>query len=118
MNEGRHDLQASDLQASELQASELRASELQASELPDAAWRKSRRSNPSGNCVQLARLPGGRVAVRNSRHPAGPVLICTRDEIAAFVRDAKNGHFDSLLATGTMATNRNAICTKNSFPDT
>jgi hypothetical protein len=88
----------------------------QAAELQDAAWRKSRRSNPSGNCVELACLPAGRVAVRNSRQPAGPVLICTRDEIAAFVRGAKDGHFDSLLATGTANANRNAICTENSFP--
>jgi hypothetical protein len=91
---------------------------LQAGELPDAAWRKSRRSNPSGNCVELARLPAGRVAVRNSRYPAGPVLICTRDEIAAFVRGAKDGHFDTLLPTGMANTNRNAICTENSFTDT
>jgi Domain of unknown function (DUF397) len=87
-------------------------------ELRDAAWRKSRRSNPSGNCVELAWLAAGRVAVRNSRHPAGPVLICTHDEIAAFVRGAKDGHFDSLLGTGAADTNRNAICTENSFPRT
>jgi hypothetical protein len=68
-----------------------------ARELPEAAWRKSHYSNPSGNCVELAMLPAGRVAVRNSRHPAGPVLICTPDEIAAFVRGAKDGHFDGLL---------------------
>jgi len=96
---------------------EERQHDLQA-ELKDAAWRKSRRSNPSGNCVELARLPAGRVAVRNSRHPAGPVLICTHDEIASFVRGAKDGHFDSLLATGTANTNRNVICAENSFPST
>lgn len=71
-----------------------------ARERPSAGWRKSHHSNPSGNCVELAVLPDGRVAVRNSRHPAGPVLICTRDEIAAFVRGAKDGHFDGLLGPG------------------
>jgi hypothetical protein len=82
------------------QAAALPAGALQAAALlPDLAWRKSRRSNPSGNCVELARLPAGQVAVRNSRHAAGPVLICTRDEMAAFVRGAKDGHFDGLLLT-------------------
>ena len=37
-------------------------------------WQKSRRSNPSGNCVEVAALPGGGVAVRNSRFPSGPAL--------------------------------------------
>ena len=39
------------------------------------AWQKSRRSNPSGNCVEVAELADGTgVAVRNSRDPNGPVL--------------------------------------------
>ncbi|MGD3108337.1 MULTISPECIES: DUF397 domain-containing protein [unclassified Streptomyces] len=63
-----------------------------------AVWRKSRRSNPSGNCVELALLPDGGVAVRNSRHPAGPALIYTHDEMAAFVQGAKDGDFDHLIA--------------------
>lgn len=61
-------------------------------------WRKSRASNPSGNCVELAPLPGGDVAVRNSRHPAGPVLIYTRAELAAFLKGAQNGEFDDLAS--------------------
>ena len=41
-----------------------------ASELPEVAWRKSRRSGPQGgNCVEIAHLPDGQVAIRNSRHP-------------------------------------------------
>jgi Domain of unknown function (DUF397) len=35
-------------------------------------WRKARASNSSGACVEVAALPGGDVAVRNSRHPSGP----------------------------------------------
>ena len=77
------------------------ADEPAVAELQAAAWRKSRYSNPSGNCVELAPLNARRVAVRNSRHPAGPVLVCTGDEIAALVHAAKGGRFDGLLAAAT-----------------
>jgi Domain of unknown function (DUF397) len=40
-----------------------------ASRLRLAAWRKSRYSNPGGNCVEMAELLAGSVAVRNSRIP-------------------------------------------------
>ncbi|MGC4890948.1 MULTISPECIES: DUF397 domain-containing protein [unclassified Micromonospora] len=67
-------------------------------ELPPMQWLKSRRSNPSGNCVELAELPGGSgIAVRNSRHPDGPALIYTVDEIEAFVLGARDGDFDHLI---------------------
>ena len=61
-------------------------------------WRKSRASNPSGDCVELAGLDDGGVAVRNSRDPRGPALIFTRAEIAAFLRGAKDREFDDLIA--------------------
>jgi len=62
----------------------------------DVTWRKSTASNPSGNCVEVAALPGGDIAVRNSRHPAGPALVYTRAEVAAFLAGARNGEFDDL----------------------
>jgi hypothetical protein len=70
---------------------------MSARELPALVWQKSRRSNPSGNCVEMAALPDGGIAVRNSRHPDGPALVYTADEIAAFVQGAKDGDFDNLV---------------------
>ena len=59
-------------------------------------WRKSRASNPRGDCVELARTAGGGIAVRNSRDPHGPALVYTPAEIAAFLAGAKAGEFDDL----------------------
>jgi hypothetical protein len=59
-------------------------------------WRKSSASNPTGNCVELAELTGGAIAVRNSRHPSGPVLVYSRAEIAAFLTGIRAGEFDDL----------------------
>lgn len=70
---------------------------MHADRLTTARWRKSRASNPSGSCVEIAELPGGKVAVRNSRDKSGPALVYARAELAAFLRSAKNGEFDSLL---------------------
>jgi hypothetical protein len=67
-----------------------------ATRLRGVTWRKSRHSNPSGNCVELAELPLGRVAVRNSRQPSGPALIYTRAELAAFFQSVKEGEFDEM----------------------
>lgn len=69
-----------------------------AADLQQVEWRKSHYSNSQGNCVELARLPGGGAAVRNSRFPEGPALIYTRDEIRALVLGMKAGEFDNLLA--------------------
>ncbi|GAA2874926.1 DUF397 domain-containing protein [Streptosporangium fragile] len=65
--------------------------------LEGVVWRKSHFSNPSGNCVELAELPDGRVAVRNSRDPEGVALIYTRPEVDAFVQGVKRGDFDDLI---------------------
>lgn len=69
-----------------------------AAELWGVRWRKSRYSNSQGNCVEMAELPDGQVAMRNSRDPGGPALVYTRAEIGALVAGAKDGDFDDLVA--------------------
>ena len=71
--------------------------EAPADDLGPLVWRKSAASNPNGDCVELARLPQGGVAMRNSRSPHGSALVYTRAEIAAFLLGAKDGQFDDLV---------------------
>ena len=72
------------------------ANGVNAGDLGPVKWRKSRASNPSGNCVEAAALPDGSVALRNSRQPDGAALIYTRAEISAFLAGVRNGEFDDL----------------------
>ena len=68
------------------------ASEL--TELTGARWVKSSYSGPTGgNCVEVALLVGGQVAVRNSRHPSGPALMFSAGEWDAFIGGARDGQF-------------------------
>lgn len=65
-----------------------------ASQLRGITWLKSRRSGPTGgNCVEVAFLPGGEVAMRNSRHPADVALIFTAAEWDAFLGGVADGDF-------------------------
>jgi hypothetical protein len=56
-------------------------------------WRKSTRSNPQDNCVEIAELPSA-VAVRDSKDPGGPVLAFHQDEWRAFIEEIKSGRLD------------------------
>jgi hypothetical protein len=66
-------------------------------ELGDVRWLKSQYSG-GGECVELAALPNGEIAMRNSRFPTGPVLVYTHAEITAFLAGAKDGEFDQMVA--------------------
>jgi hypothetical protein len=58
-------------------------------------WIKASASQPNDyDCVELAALEGGGVAVRSSRHPEAGILRYTRSEWAAFLDGAKKGEFD------------------------
>ena len=70
---------------------------MSAAELGDVRWLKSQYSNATGECVELAALPNGEIAMRNSRFPAGPVLVYTQAEITAFLAGAKDGEFDHVM---------------------
>jgi Domain of unknown function (DUF397) len=69
-----------------------------AAELGDVRWLKSRYSNATGECVEIAALPSGEIAMRNSRFPAGPVLVYTQAELIAFLAGVKDGEFDQMVA--------------------
>ncbi|MGW6521709.1 DUF397 domain-containing protein [Streptomyces sp. NPDC054962] len=70
---------------------------LPAYDIHGAVWVKSSYSNATGgNCVEVAALPGGGVAMRNSRDPQGPALVYTAPEMTAFLAGAKEGEFDYL----------------------
>jgi predicted secreted Zn-dependent protease len=59
-----------------------------------AVWKRSSRcDNRSGNCVEVAALPGA-TAVRDSADPEGPVLVYARNAWRAFVDGVKRGEFD------------------------
>ena len=68
-----------------------------AGDLPPVRWRKSRASNPTGSCVEIAELPDGAIAVRNSRDKQGLALIYSRVAIATFLAAVKDGEFDALI---------------------
>jgi len=57
--------------------------------LSTADWRKSSHSGDEGACVELAVVPS-HVAVRDSKDPAGPVLLFTPAAWTAFA-DAPPG---------------------------
>ena len=70
-----------------------------AGELGELDWRLAvGRAGQAGSGVELARLPDGQIAVRNSADPDGPALIYTRAEIEALIGGAQDGDFDALLS--------------------
>lgn len=59
-----------------------------------ARWVTSTYSGPTGgNCVAVAFLADGHVAVRNSRHPGGLALVFPAAGWAVFTAAAKAGAF-------------------------
>lgn len=57
-------------------------------------WVKSVLCGVGPDCVEVSVRSGGVVAVRDSKHPQGPVLEFTRSEWAAFAAGVRAGQFD------------------------
>ncbi|ONM46495.1 DUF397 domain-containing protein [Nocardia donostiensis] len=59
-----------------------------------AVWRKSTYSGPDGNCVEVAFLGDGNVAVRDTKdHGNGPILAFAPGEWNAFLTGIAEGGF-------------------------
>lgn len=57
-------------------------------ELGKLSWRKSSRSNESGdNCVEIASVVEG-IALRDSKDPSGPVILLTRAALRTAIQSA------------------------------
>ncbi|MEU0519395.1 DUF397 domain-containing protein [Streptosporangium sp. NPDC006007] len=56
---------------------------------PALAWRKSSLSAQQDNCVEVAALPDGGRAVRDSKDQNGPILYFTKSEWRAFISGVK-----------------------------
>lgn len=58
-------------------------------------WRKAQLSTNNGSCVEISSIIG-KIALRDSKDPSGPVLVYTPAEWGAFLDGAKKGEFDNL----------------------
>ncbi|MDK1475172.1 DUF397 domain-containing protein [Streptomyces sp. 549] len=73
-------------------ATEREKEELYALDISDVEW-QSAPDSPAEERVEIAHLPGGGVAMRNSADP-DTVLRYTQAEWRAFVLGARDGEFD------------------------
>jgi hypothetical protein len=70
--------------------------ELYARDISGAAWGKSSFSDMNENeCVEVAFLDDGAVALRDSTSPSRPALRFTGGEWSAFTAGVRSGEFDS-----------------------
>ena len=62
-------------------------------EIKAASFKTSSFSGDNGDCVAVAKLSGGRRAVKDSKNPNGPVLVFTPSEWTAFKNGVLNNEF-------------------------
>jgi hypothetical protein len=68
-----------------------RAARVEEVDTARVTWRKSTRSNGSGNCVEVADNLAGKVGLRDSKDPNGPVLTFDPKTWSLFVERVKQG---------------------------
>ncbi|HEY8374424.1 MAG TPA: DUF397 domain-containing protein [Pseudonocardiaceae bacterium] len=61
--------------------------------MTELTWRKSRWSQASNSCVEVAGLPAG-AAVRDSKNPAGGYFTVDQQQWTAFLDAIKAGRLD------------------------
>jgi len=62
-------------------------------ERANLTWVKTQYSGSNGQCVEVASATG-KIAIRDSKDPDGPILVYTVGEFRAFLHGARNGEFD------------------------
>ncbi|MBF6325588.1 DUF397 domain-containing protein [Nocardia cyriacigeorgica] len=62
-------------------------------DLSDARWFKSRYSDATKDCVEVAFLDAGLVGVRDSKNPSGGALVFGSGEWEAFTAGVAGGKF-------------------------
>jgi hypothetical protein len=60
------------------------------------AWLKAQSSSHNGQCVEIAST-AGKIAIRDSKDPDGPILVYTPAEFRAFLDGARHGEFDRFV---------------------
>lgn len=70
-------------------------------DLPASTWRKSSYSSGGGNCVEVAVLADGRVAVRDSKDPDGGMLLFTTAAMTAWTSGIKDDAFSLCARTAS-----------------
>jgi Domain of unknown function (DUF397) len=60
------------------------------------AWLKAQSSGANGQCIEIASSPG-KIAIRDSKDPDGPILVYTPGEFRAFLDGARKGEFDGFV---------------------
>lgn len=60
-------------------------------DLSPVRWRKSSYSTGGGNCIEVATLADGRIAIRDSKNPASGLLVVPRAGMTAWLAAIKAG---------------------------